>query len=62
MGGPGYNCGGFEVSTAQELANNGFYVIVYDRRRKVARHMLMQSLLFRLLMIYGIKLQSERLT
>jgi proline iminopeptidase len=22
----------FEVSTAQELANNGFYVIVYDRR------------------------------
>jgi proline iminopeptidase len=31
-GGPGYNCAGFEVSTAQELANNGFYVIVYDRR------------------------------
>jgi hypothetical protein len=51
MGGPGYNCAGFEVSTAQELANNGFYVIVYDRRGKVARHMLMQSLLFRLLMI-----------
>jgi proline iminopeptidase len=31
-GGPGYNAAGFEVSTAQELANNGFYVIVYDRR------------------------------
>lgn len=31
-GGPGYNCAGFEISTAQELANNGFYVIVYDRR------------------------------
>ncbi|HLF53393.1 alpha/beta hydrolase [Flavobacterium sp.] len=31
-GGPGYNCAGFETSTAQELANNGFFVIVYDRR------------------------------
>jgi proline iminopeptidase len=31
-GGPGYNCVGFEVSTAQALANKGFYVIVYDRR------------------------------
>lgn len=31
-GGPGYNCAGFEISTAQELANNGFFVIVYDRR------------------------------
>jgi hypothetical protein len=24
IGGPDYNCAGFEVSTAQELANNGF--------------------------------------
>jgi proline iminopeptidase len=31
-GGPGYNCAGFEVTTAQALADNGFYVIVYDRR------------------------------
>lgn len=31
-GGPGYNCAAFEVSTAQELANTGFFVIVYDRR------------------------------
>jgi proline iminopeptidase len=31
-GGPGYNCASFEISSAQELANNGFYVIVYDRR------------------------------
>lgn len=31
-GGPGYNSVNFEVSTAQELADNGFYVIVYDRR------------------------------
>lgn len=31
-GGPGYNSVGFEISTAQELANNGFFVIVYDRR------------------------------
>ena len=31
-GGPGYNCAGFEVTTAQKLADNGFYVIVYDRR------------------------------
>lgn len=31
-GGPGYNAASFEISTAQELANNGFYVIVYDRR------------------------------
>lgn len=31
-GGPGYNSVNFEVSTAEELANNGFFVIVYDRR------------------------------
>lgn len=31
-GGPGYNCAAFEIATAQELANNGFFVIVYDRR------------------------------
>lgn len=31
-GGPGYNSVNFEVSTAQKLADNGFYVIVYDRR------------------------------
>lgn len=31
-GGPGYNCAGFEVTSAQALADNGFYVIVYDRR------------------------------
>lgn len=31
-GGPGFNASGFEVTTAQKLAENGFYVIVYDRR------------------------------
>ena len=31
-GGPGYNCASFEVSTAKKLSENGFYVIVYDRR------------------------------
>lgn len=31
-GGPGYNCVNFEATTAQKLANNGFFVIVYDRR------------------------------
>lgn len=31
-GGPGYNAFSFEISTAQELADNGFYVIVYDQR------------------------------
>ncbi len=31
-GGPGFNAAGFEVTTAQKLANNGFYIIVYDRR------------------------------
>ena len=31
-GGPGYNCVTFEATTAQKLADKGFYVIVYDRR------------------------------
>lgn len=31
-GGPGYNCANFEVTTAQILADKGFFVIVYDRR------------------------------
>ena len=31
-GGPGYNSMGFEITTAQKLSENGFYVIVYDRR------------------------------
>lgn len=31
-GGPGYNCSNFEVTTAANLAEKGFYVIVYDRR------------------------------
>lgn len=31
-GGPGYNCSTFEITTAQELANEGYYVVVYDRR------------------------------
>ena len=31
-GGPGYNCINFETTTAQKLADQGFYVIVYDRR------------------------------
>lgn len=31
-GGPGYNCANFEATTAQQLANKGFFVIVYDRR------------------------------
>jgi len=31
-GGPGYNAATFEETTAQNLANKGFYVIVYDRR------------------------------
>lgn len=31
-GGPGYNSVGFESTTAQELSENGFYVISYDRR------------------------------
>ena len=31
-GGPGYNCASFEFTTAEKLAEKGFYVIVYDRR------------------------------
>lgn len=31
-GGPGYNCANFEGTTAQELADKGLFVIVYDRR------------------------------
>lgn len=31
-GGPGYNSANFEVTTAQRLADAGFYVVVYDRR------------------------------
>jgi len=31
-GGPGYNCAGFEITTAEKLASKGFYVIVYDQR------------------------------
>ena len=31
-GGPGYNSVNFEVTTAQKLADKGYYVIVYDRR------------------------------
>ena len=31
-GGPGYNSVGFEITTAEKLSENGFYVIVYDRR------------------------------
>lgn len=31
-GGPGYNCASFEFTTAQTMADSGFFVIVYDRR------------------------------
>jgi proline iminopeptidase len=31
-GGPGYNSANFEVTTAQKLADEGYFVIVYDRR------------------------------
>jgi proline iminopeptidase len=31
-GGPGFNSANFEGTTAQKLADTGFYVIVYDRR------------------------------
>lgn len=31
-GGPGYNCVNFEATTAQQLADKGYFVIVYDRR------------------------------
>lgn len=31
-GGPGYNSANFEATTARKLSDNGFFVIVYDRR------------------------------
>ena len=31
-GGPGYNCANFEATTAKILADQGYFVIVYDRR------------------------------
>ena len=31
-GGPGYNCAGFELAAAQQLADKGYYVIVFDQR------------------------------
>lgn len=31
-GGPGYNCFTFEASTAQALADEGYYVVVFDQR------------------------------
>ena len=31
-GGPGYNSASFEATTAQKLSDNGFFVVVYDRR------------------------------
>lgn len=31
-GGPGYNCANFEATTAQQLSDNGFFIIVFDRR------------------------------
>jgi proline iminopeptidase len=31
-GGPGYNAASFELSSAQRLADSGFYVIVFDQR------------------------------
>lgn len=31
-GGPGYNCSTFEVTTAQKLADEGYFVVAYDRR------------------------------
>jgi proline iminopeptidase len=33
-GGPGYNCAGFEATTAQNLSKEGYYVIDYDRRNE----------------------------
>ncbi|WP_299438335.1 alpha/beta hydrolase [uncultured Aquimarina sp.] len=37
-GGPGYNSIGFEVTTAQKLSENGFFVIVYERRGEGRSH------------------------
>lgn len=31
-GGPGYNSIGFEITTAEKLSENGFFVVIYDRR------------------------------
>ena len=31
-GGPGYNSIGFEITTAEKLSKNGFFVVIYDRR------------------------------
>lgn len=31
-GGPGYNSANFEITAAENLANEGFFVIIYDRR------------------------------
>jgi proline iminopeptidase len=31
-GGPGFNCVNFEVTTAEDLSKQGFFVMVYDRR------------------------------
>ncbi len=31
-GGPGYNAANFDITTAERLSENGFFVIVYDRR------------------------------
>ena len=31
-GGPGYNCANFELSTAQVLADRGYFVVVFDQR------------------------------
>lgn len=31
-GGPGYNAANFDITTAQRLSENSFFVIVYDRR------------------------------
>ncbi|MFN3194362.1 MAG: alpha/beta fold hydrolase [Chlorobiota bacterium] len=31
-GGPGYNAANFDITTAERLSEDGFYVIVYDRR------------------------------
>ena len=36
-GGPGYNSASFEATSAQNLANAGYHVIVYDRRRSEER-------------------------
>jgi len=39
-GGPDYNSASFEATTAQVFADEGFYVIVYDRRGEVrSRHL-----------------------